>query len=112
MKNIYKRMLKGMKKKERKNSKKKKEKWFLYILKCVDSSLYTGIAKDVEKRFKMHSEGKGARYTRSRRPLEIMYQEVCKTRTQALVRECAIKALSKTKKLALIETKVLIKNGK
>ncbi|MBI4388417.1 MAG: GIY-YIG nuclease family protein [Candidatus Omnitrophica bacterium] len=88
--------------KEKKCAKKRSEKWFLYILKCCDKSLYTGITKDLARRFKMHSEGKAARYTRTRRPVEMVYQEVCKTRTQALVRECFIKALPKSKKLALI----------
>ncbi len=92
-----------MKAKE-KGAKKRREKWSLYILKCADSSLYTGIAKDIQKRFQMHSEGKGARYTRTRRPLEIVYQETCKSRTHALVRECAVKALPKAKKLALLGT--------
>jgi predicted GIY-YIG superfamily endonuclease len=99
----YKRMLEGMQAKEGKVSKKSKEKWFLYILKCNDRSLYTGITKDLERRIKMHSEGKGARYTRTRLPLEMVYQETCKNRTEALVRECAVKALPKLNKLALVE---------
>lgn len=98
----YKKMLAGMRAKDKKSRRKKREKWFLYVLRCRDSTLYTGIAKDVEKRFKMHSDGKGARYTRTRRPLEIVYQEICKSRTQALTRECAVKALPKSKKLTLI----------
>lgn len=93
-----------MEAKEKKRPKRRGEKWSLYILKCADSSLYTGIAKDIQKRFQMHSEGKGARYTRTRRPLEIVYQETCKSRTHALVRECAVKALPKVKKLALLGT--------
>ena len=102
MNHRYKRMLEGMQAKKGRSSGKRREKWFLYILKCADESLYTGITKDLERRFKMHSEGKAARYTRTRRPLEVVYQEICKTRTDALVRECAVKALSKPKKLALI----------
>lgn len=50
----------------------------------------------------MHTEGRAARYTRTRRPLEIVYREICRTRTEALVRECFVKSLPKTKKLALI----------
>ena len=96
-------MLEGMRVKEKKSPKKRREPWFVYMLKCEDLSLYTGITKDIEKRFKMHSEGKAARYTRTRRPLEMVYRESCKTRTEALVRECAVKALPKEKKLALIE---------
>lgn len=102
MNHRYKRMLDGMQEKEKKAPRKRREKWFLYILKCADNSLYTGITKDIERRFKRHSEGKAARYTRTRRPVEVVYQETCRTRTQALVRECFVKALSKTKKLALI----------
>ena len=98
----YKRMLALMQAKEKKSPRRGREKWFLYILRCSDLSLYTGITKDIPRRFKMHSEGKAARYTRTRRPLEIVYQEKCRTRTHALVRECEIKAFPKAKKLALI----------
>jgi predicted GIY-YIG superfamily endonuclease len=98
----YKQMLARMQAKEKKSRKRRKERWFLYILRCSDQSLYTGITKDIERRFKMHAAGKAARYTRTRRPLEIVYRETLKTRTQALIRECAVKALPKTKKLALI----------
>ena len=97
-------MLERMQAKEKKSRKGRSEKWFLYILKCSDHSLYTGITKDIERRFKMHLKGKAARYTRTRRPLEMVYQETCKTRTEALTRECAVKALPKAKKLALIES--------
>ncbi|MBI1871595.1 MAG: GIY-YIG nuclease family protein [Chlamydiae bacterium] len=79
------------------------KKWFLYILKCSDLSLYTGITKNIEKRFKTHSKGKGARYTRSRLPLRLVYQETCKTKSDALIREGKVKALPRIKKLALIE---------
>ncbi len=97
-------MLEGMKANEKKSRRKRKrEKWFLYLIRCNDFSLYTGIAKDVEKRFKMHCSGKGARYTRTRLPLEIVYHEVCKSRTEALVRECEVKALPREKKLAPIK---------
>ena len=99
----YKRMLAGMQAKEKKSRKKRREKWFLYMLRCNDLSLYTGITKDIERRFKMHSKGRAARYTRTRRPLEMVYQETCKTRTAALIRECFVKALPKRKKLALID---------
>lgn len=105
MNHRYKQMLEQMKAKEKGRPKKRREEWSLYILKCSDSSLYTGIAKDLEKRFQMHVEGKGARYTRTRRPLAIVYQETCNSRTEALIRECAVKALPKTKKLALIDAR-------
>lgn len=98
----YKRMLDGMRAKEAKAPRKRREKWFLYILKCADLSLYTGITKDLKRRFKMHSEGKAARYTRTRLPVEMVYRETCRSRAEALTRECAVKALPKPKKLALI----------
>ena len=95
-------MLEGMQAQKKRPS-KRSEKWFLYILRCADESLYTGVTKDLKRRFKMHSEGKAARYTRTRRPLKMVYHEICLTRTDALVRECRVKALPKIKKLALIE---------
>lgn len=95
-------MLEGMRANQ-KLKRKKRETWFLYMLRCSDLSLYTGITKNIERRFKMHSEGVGARYTRTRLPLEMVYQETCKTRTEALIRECAVKALPRTAKLNLIE---------
>jgi len=80
------------------------EKWFLYILRCSDGSLYTGITKDLERRFKMHSEGKASRYTRTRRPLKLVYKEACGNHASALVRECQIKEFSKDRKEKLTET--------
>ena len=89
-----------MKSKNRK-SKQLEEPWFLYILQCGDGTLYTGITKDIERRVKMHNDGKGASYTRTRRPVKILYQEKCRSRTKALVRECEIKSFPREKKLAL-----------
>lgn len=103
MKPVYKRMLQKMESKAAK-SKKRRDPWTVYILKCGDGTFYTGIAKDLQKRFKAHSEGKGAKYTRTRLPLEILYQETCKGRAHALVRECAVKALPRKKKEALVNT--------
>jgi len=76
--------------------------WHLYILRCCHGELYTGIAVDVQKRFEAHCSGKGAKFTRGRGPLKIVYQEVCGTRSDALKRELHIKALPKEKKEALI----------
>ena len=76
--------------------------WYLYILRCGHGELYTGIAVDVKKRFEAHCSGKGAKFTRGRGPLKIVYQEVCGTHSDALKRECQIKALPKNKKEALI----------
>jgi len=79
------------------------EKWSVYILRCGDGSLYTGIAKDVQARLKMHQNGKGAKYTRGRAPLELVYAEICVDKGTALKRELAIKALSREEKLKLIK---------
>ena len=109
MNDKIKKMIKVMEAKEKKCAFGKKrrrlsagEAWSLYILQCGDGSFYTGITNDVEHRFKMHSKGKGARYTRTRQPLKLLYQEKCGIRTQALVRECAVKALPRKRKQSLI----------
>lgn len=82
------------------------EAWFLYILRCQDGSFYTGITKDLEVRFNQHNLGRASRYTRTRRPVELIYQEPCAGRSEALVRECAVKALSKKQKETLVEKKL------
>lgn len=79
--------------------------WYLYILRCRDGSLYTGITTDIPRRFAAHQEGKGAKYTRGRGPLELVYQEVCGTHSAALRRELEIKSLPRQKKLALLGQK-------
>jgi predicted GIY-YIG superfamily endonuclease len=76
--------------------------WFVYIVRCADASLYTGITKDVSRRYRQHNDGTASRYTRSRRPVVLVYQEAQPTRGQALRREAAIKVLSRREKLALI----------
>lgn len=76
--------------------------WYLYILRCADGSLYTGITTDVMRRFEAHQSGKGAKYTRGRSPLELVYQETCGDHSQALKREIAVKALPRAEKLALL----------
>jgi putative endonuclease len=76
--------------------------YFVYILECSDGSLYTGIATDLEKRFKEHGSGKGAKYTRARGAKRICYSERCIDKGSALKREMAIKKLSRAKKLLLI----------
>lgn len=77
--------------------------YFLYILRCGDGSLYTGITTDVEKRLQTHQSGKGAKYTRGRGPLTVVYREPCGDKSAALRRELEGKALSREQKLALIE---------
>ncbi|MFA6191432.1 MAG: GIY-YIG nuclease family protein [Sulfurimonas sp.] len=77
--------------------------YFVYILKCNDGTLYTGIAKDVDKRINEHNTSeKGARYTKARRPVKLMYKENSKDRSSASKRENEIKKLSRKKKLDLI----------
>ena len=77
--------------------------WYLYILRCKDGSLYTGITTDVEKRLEAHRAGKGAKYTRGRSPLELVYREECGDHSDALRREAEIKRLPRDEKLKLIE---------
>ena len=77
--------------------------WKLYILRCGDGSLYTGISTDVDRRLEEHRSGKGAKYTRSRGPLELVYVEDCEDKSAALRRELEIKSLSRGEKLKLIE---------
>ena len=76
--------------------------WYLYILRCKDNTLYTGITTNVEKRLQQHRSGKGAKYTRGRAPLELVYQQVCKDHTEALKREAFVKKLTRKDKEALI----------
>ena len=77
--------------------------WFLYVLRCGDGSLYTGIALDVDARFVAHCEGRGARYTRGRGPLELVHREAVGSRSEALKAERRFKALSRAGKLLRIE---------
>ncbi len=76
--------------------------WAVYILRCGDGSLYTGIAKDVSARVKQHNEGRGAAYTRTHRPVTLLYQEEGLTRSDALNREAKIKAMPRSKKEEII----------
>ena len=75
--------------------------WFVYILRCADGTLYTGTATDVDRRAAVHNSGRGAKYTRSRRPVEVVYREACAGKSEALRREAAVKRLSRAEKLAL-----------
>jgi putative endonuclease len=78
-------------------------KCYVYLLRCGDGSLYTGYTDDVERRLAVHQSGKGAKYTRSRLPVELVYSEELPDKSAALRREAAIKKLTREKKLALIE---------
>ncbi|MBE6972828.1 MAG: GIY-YIG nuclease family protein [Ruminococcaceae bacterium] len=77
--------------------------WYVYMLRCGDDTLYTGITDDVEKRLVAHQAGKGAKYTRGRGPLELAYVEEQPDKSAALRREIAIKKLSRKEKLNLTE---------
>ena len=76
--------------------------WYVYILRCADNTLYTGITNHLERRLKAHNAGVASKYTRVRRPVSMVYQEEVKTKSDALRRELAIKAMSKQQKLNLI----------
>ena len=77
---------------------------YTYIIKCADSTLYTGWTNDLEHRLAMHNSGRGAKYTRGRGPLELVYSEELPDKEAALRRECAIKKLRREQKLALLQT--------
>ena len=80
------------------------ERWFVYILRCADGSLYSGIAKDVDRRLEQHNAGTASRYTRSRLPVTLEYQEEQPNQSFALKRELAIKAMSRKAKKSLIQS--------
>ncbi len=75
----------------------------MYMLECFDRSLYTGISNNVERRFKNHSSGKGAKYTRTRLPVRLVYQEVIGNQGQAMKRELQLKRWPRVKKLSLVQ---------
>jgi len=95
VKTKYLKMIQGMKRGGRKD-------WTVYILRCGDGSLYTGIAKDVQARVKQHREGRGATYTRTRLPVTLLYQQKGLTHSKALIREAQIKAMPRSKKEEII----------
>jgi putative endonuclease len=75
--------------------------WFCYLLQCADDTLYCGITNDLDKRIVVHNAGEGAKYTRGRTPVKLVYQEVCADKSAALKRERQIKRLSRQAKIAL-----------
>ena len=83
---------------------------YVYILRCNDDSLYTGWTNNLEKRIKAHSDGKGAKYTRARVPVELVYFEVFEDKIEAMKREHAIKQLKRKEKLELIKNSKCIKS--
>jgi putative endonuclease len=81
-------------------------KWHVYILQCADDSLYTGITTELKRRLAEHNSPlKAAKYTRARQPVKLVFSEKASDRSAALVREAALKKLSRTEKLKLINSK-------
>jgi putative endonuclease len=76
--------------------------FYVYILKCRDNTLYTGYTVDLNRRIETHNKGLGAKYTRGRLPVEIVYQEVFESKSEAIKREIDLKKLSRIEKLDLI----------
>ena len=77
--------------------------WYVYLLRCADNTLYTGITTDLERRIKEHNESpEGAKYTRARRPVSLVYSESFSDRSTASAREASLKKLSKAAKEALL----------
>lgn len=85
-------------------SKQANPPWYVYILKCADNTLYTGITVDVERRIDEHNNDNklAAKYTKARRPVQLVYQEKLKTRSLATKREREIKKLKRTEKVAML----------
>ena len=102
MKPKYLRMLQRMAKAPRRQA----TTWSVYILRCRDGTYYTGIAKDVQERLRKHQAGKGAAYTRTRLPVELLYEENGLPRSEALVREARIKAMPRERKEQLARKKL------
>lgn len=80
--------------------------WFVYILLCSDNSLYTGMTNDPDKRLARHQSGKGGNYTRSHKPLKMIFKEEFATKSEALKREIEIKSWNRAKKIATLKLKI------
>ena len=76
--------------------------WHVYILRCKDKRLYTGIAKDLDRRVKLHSKGRACRFTKYRRPVKLVYKEIHNNKSEARRRELEIQGYTRQKKLDLI----------
>jgi predicted GIY-YIG superfamily endonuclease len=98
----YRRMIKTMQAREEAAAEPSPADWSVYIVRCGDDSLYTGVAKDVDARIALHNTGRGAAYTRARRPVRLVYRADGLTRSQALVEEARIKSLPREEKRGLI----------
>ncbi|UCD55721.1 MAG: GIY-YIG nuclease family protein [Candidatus Omnitrophota bacterium] len=80
----------------------KESNWYVYIIRCRDEKLYTGISNDVKKRVAEHNKGRGCRFTRCRYPVRLIYQEACGTKSIARKRELEIQGFTRDKKLNLV----------
>jgi putative endonuclease len=84
------------------------KKWYVYVLRCADGPLYTGVTTDVTRRVKEHNgeggKGKGAKYTKAHRPVKLVYQEIATGRSEAQIREAQLRKLSKVQKEQLVST--------
>lgn len=80
--------------------------WYVYIVRCCDGTLYTGITTNLNRRIKDHNQGKGSKYTASRRPVNMVYSEPHPTRSSALKREAQIKGWTRHKKNCLIQSSI------
>ena len=78
--------------------------WWVYIVKCSDGTFYTGVSNNLKARIKKHNSGEGAKYTQSRRPVELVYKEKSLDKSRSLKREIEIKKLKRSEKLELINT--------
>lgn len=102
MEKRYRRMIRTMKERETVAAEPSSAEWSVYIVRCGDDSLYTGIAKNVDARIAQHNTGRGAAYTRARRPVSLVYRADGMTRSEALVEEARIKSLPRSEKAGLI----------
>ena len=78
--------------------------WYCYLLQCADDTLYCGITNDLDKRLAAHNAGEGAKYTRGRTPVKLLYRESCADKSAALKREMRIKRMSRNEKLNLCKS--------
>ncbi len=105
----YLRMIRGLEKKAEKAClTAARQEWSVYVVRCGDGSLYTGIAKNVQARLAQHNQGKGAAYTRSHLPVQLVYAETSLTRSAALIREAELKRLPRQRKEHLISKAVSV----
>ena len=82
--------------------------WFVYILLCDDNSLYTGSTNNLKKRYETHLSGKGGKYTRSHKPMQLIYSEKFVTKSEALKREIEIKTWSRVKKIQALDLEIIV----